>query len=1036
MKLIKRCIAIILILLSNLNWSQSLPIPQGVQSPTASSLGKFGDLPVSYYTGTAGISIPIHTMTEKNVPLDISLNYDTSGVRLNAIPGWVGENWSLNAGGVITRQEKGLAFDEFHYNTTIGTHQRGYFYSHSLLDVSNWTSSAFLLAINSFWDKDTTPDIFTFNFMGHSGKFFLGQDGSWKVASDSNMKVIINMDDNRYPPQEPNYAYKLIYKITLIDDNGTKYVFGNKQDAIDYSVNFFQQFRGDSNNRVYWRANAWYLTEVRDHLGNLLYDLSYERKEYTVSFNYYHESERWGTTGGDWNANCYSYKGGVYGIAGELMSSVYLKEIKALSGESALFNIVANNNGQGDLGNAYYDRYSGQNNPSGVPSLTGWITQFIENNYPVGSNNLFPYLQEIGGSVNDIYNQFKWYRLNQIEVKLNNSTVRKFILRHNNLPYQSGQPSPRMQLTELERANTIAQPTSSYYFQYNSPLPRDYMTLQTDHWGYYKGSFYSVSGFGSSPASATAMYNSRMPNGTYSLYGLLNTIIYPTGGKTVIEYEPNTYNSYVSDDRSSLISESTTLAGGTRVKRLLDYSEGTTLSKEREFIYQKANGTGSGILEYKPVYFWDWTYPSVTNGAVARQQKYSTNTILPLSNFFGSHIGYSEVKEIVKSNEGNFHTIYKYTSNAESKYRDELGLTNYGASGFSPYSTKNDKSLYRGKLLSTEEYNSSNQPVRKIENTYPALSYLNSHVARGIDVVPVNCPQGLASGFYLKGSAYYLYYLDMAPSTTVVTEYFPNANNIVSTTTFDYKQHPPTNRGNNYLNYQLFESTSLGEKIKENHAYTFDGTFIVDHENSTLLQSILLTANVMKPYKTTNEKLVGSVTEKIAESKTIYGQFTGNGTVFPRFLYKSKANRPLEKELTFDRYDAIGNPEQYTIENQVPVVLVYGYNKKFPIAKIEGKTYGELPQTLIQDIVDASNVPANQNNPATLIAMLQGLREHSSLSNALVTTYTYRPVSGVSSITPPNGITEYYHYDVYGRLQAVKDHNGKIIQEYKYNYKP
>lgn len=56
------------------------------------------------------------------------------------------------------------------------------------------------------------------------------------------------------------------------------------------------------------------------------------------------------------------------------------------------------------------------------------------------------------------------------------------------------------------------------------------------------------------------------------------------------------------------------------------------------------------------------------------------------------------------------------------------------------------------------------------------------------------------------------------------------------------------------------------------------------------------------------------------------------------------------------------------------------------------------------------------------------------MSTYQVTTYTYDPLVGVRSITPPSGIRENYSYDTAHRLEAIIDVNGKILKEYKYNY--
>ncbi|MEN1785192.1 MAG: hypothetical protein AAGF77_08645 [Bacteroidota bacterium] len=72
-------------------------------SPTASALGKYVDNPVSLYTGTPNISIPLYEVTLKNFTLPISLNYNPQDVQVATVPSNVGLGWSLNAGGVITR---------------------------------------------------------------------------------------------------------------------------------------------------------------------------------------------------------------------------------------------------------------------------------------------------------------------------------------------------------------------------------------------------------------------------------------------------------------------------------------------------------------------------------------------------------------------------------------------------------------------------------------------------------------------------------------------------------------------------------------------------------------------------------------------------------------------------------------------------------------------------------------------------------------------------------------------------------------------
>jgi hypothetical protein len=62
-------------------------------SPNAASLGKFGNIPVSYYTGLPSIEVPIYTIEQGNIKLPIKLSYHAGGLKFRkSHHGW---DWDL-----------------------------------------------------------------------------------------------------------------------------------------------------------------------------------------------------------------------------------------------------------------------------------------------------------------------------------------------------------------------------------------------------------------------------------------------------------------------------------------------------------------------------------------------------------------------------------------------------------------------------------------------------------------------------------------------------------------------------------------------------------------------------------------------------------------------------------------------------------------------------------------------------------------------------------------------------------------------------
>ena len=98
-------------LISNLfgqdpKWSQEINVIP--PSPNVTSFQKYIDSPISLYTGTPDVSVPIYTLSTPQLTLPISLTYNASGLKVDERASWVGAGFSLNAGGAVSRTAKGF----------------------------------------------------------------------------------------------------------------------------------------------------------------------------------------------------------------------------------------------------------------------------------------------------------------------------------------------------------------------------------------------------------------------------------------------------------------------------------------------------------------------------------------------------------------------------------------------------------------------------------------------------------------------------------------------------------------------------------------------------------------------------------------------------------------------------------------------------------------------------------------------------------------------------------------------------------------
>lgn len=255
-------------------WGQeeTRPFKNLIPSPNSCALVQYADFPVSLYTGTPTIDIPIYTIDLGGYQLPVSLSYHASGIRVAQEASWVGLGWTLNAGGAIMRTVRGRDdLEEGYYSNTEEIPEKG-----EDIVNSNYTRLIYNSSTHLFHDRligDTEPDIFYYNFAGYSGRFYCKCGGEKLQESDpGNGFISANPEDNlRIEKVYLNNTTTFIgFKITVPDGTAyyfvqpeTKYsdVYKNERASMSDLYGPYSNFYLDVISK-YEYTTGWYLKDI------------------------------------------------------------------------------------------------------------------------------------------------------------------------------------------------------------------------------------------------------------------------------------------------------------------------------------------------------------------------------------------------------------------------------------------------------------------------------------------------------------------------------------------------------------------------------------------------------------------------------------------------------------------------------------------------------------------------------------------------------------------------------------------------------
>ncbi|UOU98187.1 hypothetical protein MUU74_17050 [Chryseobacterium daecheongense] len=1144
---------LLLILVSSVLFGQTPEIKTDLPkiippSPTVASLMKFEEVPVSNYTGTPEVVIPLINLPthSKDISLNISLKYHPSNVKADNVAGETGLGWSVLAGGTVSRVVKGIPDEELTvvtssqpgkvglYHTTLQNHKNIYY--DYISNPAQYVSNNQEAANEYYWETvengkyDTEHDLWQFNFMGQTGRFFIKKYQENLIIeplSDYRVKIINHygtINGNAYVPTG----------FTIYDEQGYRYEFEefeitrNAQfnESLTMIRDEYSTNSSQSEDKEF--RSAFQLTKVYDNNNKLIFSINYNpadlievNKRTSITVNEYGED---GISAMRY-ANCFS-------------------EIKPLKITSTQFTKV---------------------NVKKIQSIL--VTDFgrVDFKYKQGRSD-----SNISAPQSVAY-------LDKIELYDWDS----HLLNTHSFTYEYIQTlENRMFLKNLKKEfpnSSVIEKHEFFYKKSNLLLG----TLGKDYWGYF-----NTSGDNCQSQDATFM---NEPTPGISSLDLLQKIKYPTGGSVVLYFESNQY-SYIGDQPVTEFLEnplnteslgSTTLsfnnntlqylpiynkdrkvkftpsiiqpddpADWTRTFRLLKIVNGQPVSLGavyctsengnccKDFVLEKNvqyalrrdnfdinySGTDTMGIEYttskdnpnqylfgggnriaKIGYFEgdvDQDFYENHNNSITpqKEKRYSYDMISEPGKSSGSLVfgkplfyQYRSIKQMgttcplapflsLTSYDGTYVYLSKTNSNSQemvSTQGSEVGYKNVKVFELNkgsiehtytspldypedvlivfqkPYLPSKNIDYKRGLLLNEIIRDNTNKLLTETTNTYDFINYEKEYGYKFDE------PDGVGfDGTYFSNYDGYKYYLGV--STPFLVKPGCPAGQCDETSRLNLPGFPIS-----YVNaYKVSEAYGWSRLIsKESKSYFYEGSTqkVIQRneafEYNTINKRISThtvnkadggTLTTLYYYHTGNsaysqnriaeiEKIESYKNNTLIDSKKIvYDNSWGdNVSYLPKQIQSAVGAQTLETNVTFNKYDALGNLLQYTTKEGIPVSIVWGYQKTQPIAKVEGIAYADLENLgLISTIVSASDSDAsNPANEGTLITALNNFRNNSALQNYQITTLTHNPLIGVTTMIPPSGIKETYQYDNANRLEKLMDEEGKIVKEFKYNYK-
>lgn len=981
-------------------------------NPSVYEFSKYGNVPVNEYRGLAQVSIPLYNINVDGVEIPVGLSYFSGGIKVAEEASIVGLGWNMSFPTIIQSIKDEDDIESFtKFQTLPGFTGNPLFPTIGGLNSQYWSSVVFT---GTFADPCTYGASVGYNndpgYFVSTGNAWIDRTGKYQCNSGDYQMLIGNVDT------EPDTFSVNINGDNLIiirDDIGI-----NTPNPINNVVLPLKVINGHSEYKVYLTSEG---IKIVDYKGIQYFFGKVDKVLYTMV------------------NNGFLYTGNSGASASNGVGSKIHKLTKIITPKNEEIIFSYSNNLVVDLVKESFIYYKNMNtvhqvNPynislpyienfEGIDKSTFTLNQgslfsvssnsqtqnysFLNTIFTPNEQILFSY------SSRDDYQGMK--KLDNIAVKnIKNEVVKNISFDYDFFTNGIGYLNKRLKLISLTLDSQ-----RPYLFDYNSTSLPSKNSFSIDYWGFYNGKpntslLPNLSHLGYSSYSDNSQ-NDFKSYISFCKAATLEKIYYPTGGYSEFEYELHSFDDLILHPNMNNYTPLITTGGGLRIKSIKDYSANDAQPKQTNYEY--FNGKvifkkrlARSINDVRTLQF----FASTNENFGDLFDYYKTSLVEAnlnngnLGNIFlddiDDYIGYDKVviKEIGSIDNGRLEK--EFENNPYSIISPVQKLN------FRPSFYRNRNYIPNGTLKNEMIYDGLNQ--LKVEKKY-AYNILTSNIQRyGVNISSYDTAFSTFFALNLRTNYFQPRFLltsyPIFANSTILqsektTEYFPSGSKWTLTNyTYDSNNVP------------------TGKTIKDHLGNTFY------QEGSTMAVNTYFTANnilSLPSAKATSEN--GST----KSSQNFF--YNTNSTNLNKVEELPEGNPDPTKKVNtfFDLYDDKNNLIQFHRENGVYTSIVWGYNKSLPLAKIENATIASITPSLITAIQTASNT----GTEASLLTELTNLRN--ALPNAMITTYTHRPLIGVSTITDSKGDKLTYNYDTSGRLINVKDKDGNIVSENEYHFK-